>query len=140
MPDTPQRPVYCVDWDGVCVEESWPEMGDWLPGAIDGLTKLAEKGKTVVFSARCNRLEYDGVTPRPPGASLLEEARIRAMLTEAGLPDVEVYPAGLGKPPAKYYIDDRAVRHHSWGWTLMTIFAHEAEQNIAARSTTTRTT
>ena len=123
----PQRPVYCVDWDGVCVEEVWPEMGDWLPDAIFGLRTLAERGKTVVYSARCNRLEYDGFTPRQSGAAEAEEAKIRAMLVEAGLPDVEVYPAGLGKPPAQYYIDDRSIRHHDWHWTLLTLTARETD-------------
>lgn len=132
MTNSPQRPVFCVDWDGVCVEEKWPEMGDWLVGAIHGLRWLAERGKTVVYSARCNRLEYDGYTPRPAGAAEAEEAKIRAMLVEAGLPDVEVYPAGLGKPPARYYIDDRAVEHISWINTLSRIACREVDTTSGA--------
>lgn len=109
MTDYPNRAVYVVDWDGTCVEEVWPGMGDWLPGAVDALRELSSRGKTVIYSLRTHNYEVDDVTPRRPVDQVDETLAIRRMLDEAGLHDIEVYPNGRGKPPGKFYIDDRAV-------------------------------
>ena len=109
-PEYPNRPMFAVDWDGTCVDEVWPGMGDWLPGAVDALRTLSSYGKTVIFSLRCHLYEMDDETPRPRGASGLEMAAIRTMLTEAGLHDIDVYPPNRGKPPALFYVDDRGLR------------------------------
>jgi hypothetical protein len=104
------RAVFVVDWDGTCVEEVWPGMGDWLPGAIEALREMSAIGKTVIYSLRCNRYEMDDATRRPAGAPEHEEAAIRQMLDAEGLHDIEVYPHDHGKPPGRFYVDDRAVR------------------------------
>lgn len=118
-PEYPHRPMFVVDWDGTCVEEVWPGMGDWLPGAVESLRALTRLGKVVVWSLRCHLYEMDDRTPRPRGQAGLEMAAIRRMLGEAGLSDIEVYPPNRGKPPGLFYIDDRAVRFDgNWTETL----------------------
>ena len=78
--------MFVVDWDGTCVEEVWPGMGDWLPGAVEALRAMSAVGKTVIYSLRCHYYEEDDFTPRPRGASHAEalvnvtpSARIRSM-------------------------------------------------------------
>lgn len=121
----PNRAVYVVDWDGTCVEEVWPGMGDWLPGAVDALRELSSRGKTVIYSLRCHRFEVDDVTLRDVGVAAEEEQAIRDKLDAAGLHDVEVYPHDRGKPPGRFYIDDRAVEFDSWQSTLEEISLRE---------------
>lgn len=121
----PNRAVYVVDWDGTCVEEVWPGMGDWLPGAVEALRELSSKGKTVIYSLRCHQYEQDDLTARTPESIATEVTGIRAMLDAAGLHDVEVYPNGRGKPPGRFYIDDRAVQFKSWDQALTDIEIRE---------------
>lgn len=128
-PTHPNRAVYVVDWDGTCVEEVWPGMGDWLPGAILALRELSSRGKTVVYSLRCHEYEACDTLRRPLHAPLREQLSIRRMLDEAGLHDVDVYPNGRGKPPGKFYIDDRAVRFDgNWGNVLREVSEREEPQ------------
>lgn len=110
--------MFVVDWDGTCVKEQWPGMGDWLPGAVFALKEMSAVGKTVIYSLRCHYYEKDDETLRPDGAPEAEAAAIRAMLDEAGLYNVEVYPNGRGKPPGEFYIDDRAIRFTNWSDAL----------------------
>jgi len=131
--DLSTRPMFCVDWDGTCVEEAWPENGEWLPGAVSSLRYLSSVGKTIIYSLRCHLYEHDEVTLRPPGAAAAEVAGIRERLDEVGLHDVEVYPHDRGKPPALYYIDDRAVRFRGdWVEVLDEIRARELTRDMAA--------
>lgn len=131
----PNRAVYVVDWDGTCVEEVWPGMGDWLPGAIDALRELSSRGKTVIYSLRTHYFEIDDETPRDPFAPAEEVAAIRKMLDDAGLHDIEVYPNGRGKPPGRFYIDDRAVVFSgdpdSWERVLEEIEEREKVRRVA---------
>jgi hypothetical protein len=106
----PNRAVYCVDWDGTCVEEVWPGMGDWLPGAVEALRELASRGKTVIYSLRLHYFEEDDETPRDVADFHRQRQQMRRMLNDAGLHDIDIYPNTRGKPPAQFYIDDRAVR------------------------------
>lgn len=129
-PEFPTRAKYVVDWDGTCVEECWPEQGDWLPGAIDALRTLADDGPVVIYSLRCHLYEMDDVTRRPECDVLASHDGIRQKLDAAGLHDVRVYPPNRGKPPGKYYIDDRAVHYDgSWSRVLALIGAREMERN-----------
>jgi hypothetical protein len=128
-PEHPERAVYVVDWDGTCVEEEWPGMGDWLPGAVSALKQLSARGKTVIYSLRCHKYEMDDVTPRHGGDVAFEYSRVRAKLDEAGLQDIDIYPPDRGKPPGRFYIDDRAVRFQDdWGQALQEIWTREAER------------
>lgn len=99
-----------VDWDGTCVENVWPKMGDWLPGAREALTELLRQGREVViFSTRLAPVEFDERTDRPPGEQEAEVAAIRKMLNDAGLRRVTIWNEPW-KPGGMAYIDDKAVR------------------------------
>lgn len=103
------RPRLAIDWDGTCVENKWPAMGDWLPGAIEGLHTLSQFATVIIHTSRIAPLELDERTPRPPGLVQGEINRIREMLDEAGLTGVEVWNKPW-KPGATAYLDDKAVR------------------------------
>ena len=128
-----RRADYVVDWDGTCVAEYredgtpyWPDMGPWLPGAQEALRLLCLRGKVVIYSLRCHYYEEDDRTCRPQGASHAEALKIRAMLLEAGLDEISVYPPDRGKPPGKFYIDDRAVRFQGdWRATISEVLSRE---------------
>lgn len=127
----PTRAMFVVDWDGTCVEETWPECGAWLPGAVDSLRYLSGIGKTVIYSLRCHEYEVDDVTRRPRGAVYLEQLKIRIMLNQAGLHDIDVYPNNRGKPPGLYYIDDRGVRFRgNWEETIEEIQGREMVRTL----------
>lgn len=133
----PNRAVYVVDWDNTCVAEEWPGMGDWLPGAVEGLRTLSAKGKTVIYSLRCHRYEVDDITPRSLIDVTFEFQRIRAKLDDAGLTGVEVYPNGRGKPPGKFYIDDRAIRFipkDDFGWTAVLAAIDDIEEEACVNA------
>ena len=121
----PERPMFVVDWDGTCVAEEWPGMGDWLPGAVFALSQLAELGTTVIYSVRCSLTELDATTPRDPEAVKFETDRVRAKLDSAGLTYIGIYPPDRGKPAGKYFIDDRAVAFTDWSDTMALIMMKE---------------
>jgi hypothetical protein len=114
--------VQRADWDGTLVHEIWPEMGDWLPGAVTGLKRLTARGKVVIYTLRSHPYEMDEKTPRLARDVAHDLGKIRQMLDLAGLEDVEVYPPDRGKPPAKVYIDDRAVHFNGdWAATILEV-------------------
>jgi hypothetical protein len=102
-------PQFAVDWDGTCTEDSWPTMGDWRPGAIEGLHRLTQLGRVVIHTCRIAPVEVDGYTPRPAHLVQMEKDDIRAMLTAAGLHNVEIHDKPW-KPSADEYIDNKARR------------------------------
>jgi hypothetical protein len=101
------RTRICVDWDSTLAEERWPQVGGWLPGALDALRRLAaEYDEVVIFSCRVACFDRDETTPRD------NDDQIRAinnMLWIAGIPgNVYVWNRPF-KPPALHYIDDKAI-------------------------------
>lgn len=96
-----------VDWDSTLAVEEWPTVGDWLPGAQEALRRLAsEYDEVVIFSCRVASFERDEVTPRENWDQLLF---ITGMLAEANIPkNVKIWTRPF-KPPAQFYIDDKAV-------------------------------
>jgi len=130
--DNPARPMFVVDWDGTCVTEEWPGMGDWLPGAVFALRQLADMGTTVIYSVRCSIYDLDAVTPRKPEQIMFEMDRVRAKLDEAGLQDVGIFPPNRGKPAGKYFIDDRGVRFNNWSDTMALIMTKERNERTDA--------
>lgn len=102
-----QRRAVCVDLDGVLARyDGWngpDKIGKPIPGAREFLESLREKYRVVVYSSR---LSSDSA-----GREEILRMRhfIEKWLTENGLPFDEVY-AGIGKPLAVAFIDDRAVR------------------------------
>lgn len=119
MTDLVKRGRVAVDWDGTCVEDNtWPGMGDWLPGAVDALRRLAEiYDEVVIWTLRTAPFEIDEKTPRDP---MDQVAAIRGMLVRARLPlNVTIWTRPY-KPPAEFYIDNRALRFEGmWGATLV---------------------
>jgi hypothetical protein len=108
-----------VDWDGTVAEDSWPKLGDWMPGAVDALHELTEFAVVEIDSCRLNPYEkgMDGVQLRPPHVTAAAIADVRRMLDGQGLHSVRIHTT-LGKPPADYYIDNKGVfypgRTKSW--------------------------
>lgn len=116
------RPAFAVDWDGTCVEDAWPRMGDWLPGAIDGLHQFCELGHVVIHTCRIAPVEFAPPHgPRDPAIVRMEIDGIRKMLDDAGLHEVEIWTHPF-KPPAFEYIDNKARRYtgRKGSWKALT--------------------
>src|SRR5437868_10436612 len=100
-----------LDLDGTLVENSWPDLGEWMPGAKKALKSFHKHGcKLVIFSARLN--PYDPWTSAPRNAAEVqtEFLKVRRMLDDAGFTYVDIWQSP-GKPGASVYIDDRAERY-----------------------------
>lgn len=95
-----------IDFDSTLVSESWPEVGEWLPGAVKALKTLAKHYEIVIHTLRVAPVLQDEVTPHKGVAD--QVAAITAMLEGIGLHGVEVWQRPY-KPPACAYVDDRAV-------------------------------
>lgn len=108
------KPLIAVDFDGTCVENLWPAMGDWLPGAVDHLHKLTEFAILTIHTSRIAPMMPDGTTRRTQEAVFMEVARIRNKLDEAGLRHVSIHTQPW-KPGAVAYLDDKAVRFSGHG-------------------------
>ncbi len=104
------KPRVVVDWDGTCVENDFPDFGDWLPGAVDALRELDSLGlEVVIFSCRVAPMEFGAeMFWREPEAVKAEVDGIHRMLDAEGLGHLEVWTRPY-KPPAIAYVDDRAV-------------------------------
>ena len=98
----PNAPIAAVDFDGVIVEERWPEIGQLMPGAVEAMQAIHRAGWWIVINTcRAGRLA--------------EEAR--AFLLDAGIPfdrfneNLEHRSQRFGsdsrKISADVYIDDR---------------------------------
>lgn len=111
-------PTFAVDWDGTCVEQVYPEEGDWLPGAVEALRVLDRHGTVVIHSVRVapvapftstNGIPKPGEETPIPEQSKQEVAYIQRMLDSVGLGHIEIWQRPY-KPPAVCYIDDRAIK------------------------------
>lgn len=110
-----------VDFDGTLVEEVWPGIGDWLPGAVDGLKRLAEEfDEVVIWTCRTAEVDTDEKTPRDNSDQL---DAIWEMLDSAGIPiNVRVWTRPY-KPPADVYLDNKAIRFNGdWNVALAAVF------------------
>lgn len=92
------------------MEEKWPGMGDWLPGAVDALRELSRIGQVRIHTCRIAPVEPDEYTPRPAHLVKAEIDGIRKMLDEQGLHAVEIHDKPW-KPPASEYIDNKGRRY-----------------------------
>lgn len=102
------RPIACVDFDGTIVEHEFPEIGPALPGALETLRELQERGwKLILYTCRedgkrrkylteaVEFLHAHGITLRSVNENLLEDDFREEDLRR--------------KPFANVYIDDRNV-------------------------------
>lgn len=110
-----------VDFDGTLVENKWPGIGDWMPGAVKAMKNLHKAGfKLVLFSARLSPVNpFDG-GERRPGEVMAETQKVRDMLDRAGLTFMQIWNRP-GKPGGFVYIDDRAERYNggALSWAKM---------------------
>lgn len=98
-----------VDLDDTLVENAWPELGDWKPGALDFLRGQLEQGRVVViYSTRFAPTQEDEETLRPADEVEAEIERVRQRLDTAGLGEVELWDRSW-KPGGIAYVDDKAV-------------------------------
>jgi len=104
------KPSIVLDWDSTLVEQAWPKMGNWLPGAVDALHQLVEHAHVVIHTCRIAPMQPDGKTWRPPAYVQIEKNKIREMLDDQGLYTVELWDKAW-KPPGVVYVDDKAVRY-----------------------------
>ena len=128
----PKKYTIAVDWDATCVEGVWPDMGDWLPGAVEALHELDKIGEVVIWSCRVAPFEFHepgrNVTWRDEIVTAQEIAAVKNMLDAVNLEHIEVWTRPY-KPPALVYIDDKAVRFEGdWPATV------EFVQDIALRT------
>jgi hypothetical protein len=114
--------AFAVDWDGVCVENAWPEMGEWLPGATEGLRHLSTLGTVIIHTCRVAPVYVHAqgdrnIVIRDEALVASEILAIKKKLKRRGLDGIEVWTRNY-KPPAAVYIDDRGWRFENWPDTL----------------------
>lgn len=112
-----------VDWDGTCVyDHHWPNMGWWLPGAIQALQVLAyEFDEVVIWTCRYAWVDTDEVTLHDPTS---DRRKIERRLRDADLPSNVTVWTQAHKPPAEFYIDNKALRFEGdWKEVLKQVYA-----------------
>lgn len=114
-------PIIVVDFDGTLVEQAWPDIGAWMPGAREAMRAFDNAGyQVILFSARLSSLDPWG-TERPEHVVAAEVAKVRDFLDRHGMTFIRIWTA-KGKPPGAVYIDDRAERYGGrvGSWRAMT--------------------
>lgn len=117
-----RRHTVCLDLDGTLVENRWPELGAWMPGAKEAILTFHKAGiKLVVFSARLNPYDPWTSQPRDKAEVAIAKQGVRRLLDDAGFHFVDIW-SSPGKPGASVYIDDRAERYHGrpGSWKALT--------------------
>lgn len=103
-----KRPLVAVDLDGTVVEPRYPDLGDFKPGAVTYLKKIMKTCQVVIYTARLNNADIHGNTRRK-----LERGReydkVRRMLDNAGLQDIDIWLGADAKPASICFVDDRAI-------------------------------
>lgn len=112
------RPRGAVDWDGTCVEQVWPDMGDWMPGAPEALRSIIQFADLFIYTCRIAPVEYLAEhIERAPALVQKEKDGIRAMLDSEGLHAIVIHDKPW-KPSVDFYIDDKNIwypgRPGSW--------------------------
>ena len=112
-----------VDLDGTLVDERWPELGDFLPGAVEAMQTFHSLGHTItVDSCRLNPYKMFSRELRDPEELEAEIQRLRDKLDSAGLSFVYIWTKH-GKPYADLYIDNNGERYTNSGpnaWKRLT--------------------
>lgn len=104
------KPPIVIDLDGTLVESAWPQLGEWMPGAVDALQQLRKVARVIIFTSRIAPVQPDGKTKRSPAEVQMEVNRIRNMLDDQNLYDVEIHQDAW-KPAGYAYVDNLAVRY-----------------------------
>lgn len=114
-------PTIIVDLDGTLIERKWPDMGDWMPGAVEAMRTFHKAGMHIkLFSCRLSPYTPYG-KPRDPTEVATEIQKVRHKLDSAGLSFIDIWTLP-GKPSGAVYIDDKAERYgrNKGSWRAMT--------------------
>lgn len=108
-----------IDWDGCWVRNTFPEIGEPAPGAIEAMRELQEICNPIIFTCRVAPMEIDSFTPRPAALVQQEKQKITDVLESCGLYNIPIWDKPW-KPLAAAYVDDKAVRYNgrSNGWDV----------------------
>lgn len=99
----------CIDLDGTLLTDEWPTLGTWNNGAKFALWKLHNNGfHIVVYSCRLNQRSPYGYA-RSFSEVHNEYSNLREYFDREGFKFVEIALPWQGKPPATFYIDDKAI-------------------------------
>lgn len=103
-----KRHIIAIDLDGTLIDNIWPQMGAWKPGAVDAIKRFQQEGYVVmVFTIRISPYWLDGKL-RDPAQVERDIQAVRDKLDEAGLSSVLIWTK-QGKPPFSRLIDDKAI-------------------------------
>ena len=95
------RPVIAVDIDGtICTPHADYSQCELIPGTREALHRLRNEGYAVFLHTGRHIDKYQTTVD---------------WLAEHEVPYDHIV---FGKPPARYYVDDRAIRFESWDATL----------------------
>lgn len=132
-----RKPTIVLDWDGTLVEDAWPEMGDWKPGAVQAIEDFLNAGyRVVVHSCRTHSKDVN-YAPRPKEEVEGDFQAIRDMLDEADLGIVDIIIED--KPPADHYVDDKAIRFEgNWEAVVKCITCEGELEPVLERAGSTR--
>lgn len=92
--------VIAVDWDGTVVTNDYPKMGEFLPGAVDTINWLYDRGDYIIIWT-CRYLYNDIADMKQK----LKSGRIKYHCINQNHPSVKFHP--WPKIYADVYIDDR---------------------------------
>lgn len=115
-----------IDFDGTLMPYSFPEAKEPYPETKEALNRLRDMGfKIIISSARTSdNLFYPSIKDSNIDTYYNTVDYIRNYLNKYNIPFDTIHE---GKPIAKYYIDDRAIRiiNGNWGEILNTIKGEE---------------
>lgn len=106
-----RRHIIAIDLDGTLIENAWPGMGEWKPGAVEAIRRFQKAGyAVVVFTIRISPYWLDGSIRSDEDVQRDTQA-VRDKLDSAGLTSVSIWTKA-GKPPFSVLIDDKAERYN----------------------------
>lgn len=93
-----------IDFDSTIALSDWPEIAGVVPGAIDALRELHDRGHHIlIWSARNNHIK-NSPADRARGLQAMKE-----FLKQNDIPYDDIDYGKKGKPIADCYIDDKAL-------------------------------
>ncbi len=110
-----RKATIIIDWNHTLVAEGWDGPYTFLLGAAEALRDFLGLGYQVkVHSCVLHSKDFDEVAPCDTQKRAKNYWYIRDLLDSEGLQDVEIITE-VDKPPAVWYIDDKAI-HFDGSW------------------------